>query len=105
MGVLGKDLGVVEIILLFFFHDHGVVERHDFLVLGHQVAANVSGGVVRFRVVQVVLLGCLTRLFVVVVPESGLHGDIMLRVLAAWVCQDLREINYLGHIVRQGENF
>ena len=95
---------MVEVILLFFVHDHGVVERHDFLVLGHQIAANVGGSVVRFRVVQVVLLGCLTRLFVVVVPESGLHGDIMLRVLAAWVCQDLREINYLRHIVRQGEN-
>ena len=100
MSVLGKDLSVIEVMLLFFFHDHGVVERHDFLVFGHQVAANVSGGVVRFRVVQVVLLGCLPRLFMVVVPESGLHGDIMLRVLTAWVCQDLREINCLGHIVR-----
>ena len=38
MGVLGKNLSMIEkmlLLLLFFFHYHWVIERHDLLVFRH----------------------------------------------------------------------
>lgn len=98
--VPGKNLSVIEL-LFFLFHDHGVVERHDLLMFRHQVTSYIRGSVVRFRLMKVVLLRRLPGLFVVVVPQSRLHGNIMLGVLVCGVCQDLRtrEVYHLRYIV------